>query len=113
MTTIPGKADVIWGQIPRPLKLALNLREPVGDNETGYLHFRIGPCRKGLGKVVIQLDPSDTYTVRLIRIDRKTWQVTMLYEIDDIYAEQLGEVLMSLAERLHNHQPQGEFHDNG
>ena len=85
----------------------------MGDYEAGYLHFRIGSGRKGLDKVVIRLDPGDTYAVTLVRIDRKSWDVQTLYEVNEIYAEQLGEVMGSLAEMLKGREPQEEPNDNG
>ena len=72
----------------------------IAANTAGSLHFRTGSGRKGIDKVVIRLEPTDTYDVRLVRIDRRTWEVRTLCEVGDVYAEQLGEVLTGLTEKL-------------
>jgi hypothetical protein len=43
------------------------------------------------GRVIVRLDPSDTYTLIFGRVRGSTWKVDK--RLDDIYAESLGEVV--------------------
>lgn len=94
-TKTPGKATIIWRQIPLGVRMRLGARQPVGDEVKGYLHFTVGPARHDLFKVTIQLDPSDTYTVRLVRVNARTLETTTLEEAADVYADMLGELLVA------------------
>src|SRR5438876_38612 len=70
-----------------------------GDNARGHLHFTFGPTRRDPFKVQVQLDPSDSYTVRLVRCLLGTGQVETLEEVSDVYCDMLGEVLVGMEGR--------------
>lgn len=88
------KATTIWRQIPLGVKLRLGARDTVGDEARGHLHFTVGPSRRDPFKVTIQLDPSDTYTVKLVRVNLRTLETTTLEEASDVYADMFGELLV-------------------
>jgi hypothetical protein len=93
-----SKGEVIWGQISTGTKMACGAREPVAGEE-GYLHFRVTISRQAFHKVVVRLDPSDTYTVQLVRIDRKTWQTRVEEEREGVYADMLSEVIYRMCNK--------------
>lgn len=92
-TRTPGKATVIWQQIPIGVKMRLGVRQVVGDESRGYLHFTVGPARRDPFKVTIQLDPGDTYTVKLVRCKLRAGETHVLEQASDVYFDQLGELL--------------------
>lgn len=95
-TREPGVADVMWQQIPVRVKMSMGARQAAGDNEKGYLHFTVGPTRRKPFKVRMQYDRGqDSYKLELIRCDLRTGQVEVLESIDDVYFDQLGEILIS------------------
>ena len=73
--------------------------------ETG-LQFRIGRNAKSVNQIVINLDPSDTYTVefRRTRMSRKTgYSNKVVSSLEGVYADMLHDVIESgtgLATRL-------------
>ncbi len=92
-TRAPGKATVIWQQIPAGVRMRLGARQPVGDEARGYLHFTVGPARRDPFKVMVQLDPSDTYTVKLVRCRLRAGETQVLEQASEVYFDQLGELL--------------------
>jgi hypothetical protein len=89
------KATTIWQQLPLGVKLRLGARRPMGDEVTGRLQFTVGPCRGWVVlQVVVTLDPSDTYAVRLVRIDLRGLGTETLEEADGVYCDQLGDLLV-------------------
>jgi hypothetical protein len=87
------KATTILAQIPAGVRMSLGAREFVGDEHTGYLHFKVGPSRPTF-KVCIQLTANDDYQVRLVKLGRHGLDVTTLEEAHSIHADQLGELLL-------------------
>jgi hypothetical protein len=87
------KATTIREQIPIGVRMSLGAREFVGDEETGYLHFRVGPSWPTF-KVCIQLTAFDDYEVRLVKLDRHALEATVLEQAEHIYADQLDELLL-------------------
>jgi hypothetical protein len=95
MTMRPGKATIIWQQVPAGVRMSLGARQPVGDENKGYLQFTVGPSKgEVVFKVTIRLEPSDTYTVKLIRCDLRTGEAADLESASDVYCDQLGELLL-------------------
>jgi len=91
----PGKATIIWQQISAGVKMRIGARNPLGDEEEGNLDFRVGPDRGNRRyRVTIRLEPSDTYTVKLHCRDLATEQVEELESADDIYCDELDELLL-------------------
>ncbi len=87
------RATTIWRQISVGVRMRLGARQPVGDEVLGYLHFRVGPSRGHPIKVTIQLEPSDTYTVKLVQCPPQGEPV-VLEGASDIYCDQLDELLV-------------------
>jgi hypothetical protein len=86
------KATIIWQQIPDCVKDSLAARNPVVNEKTGYLHFQVGNGHRSIFKVCVQLDPDDTYTVKLVRMVGVA--ITILREVRGIFADDLGWVLL-------------------
>jgi len=84
-------AAIIRSQIPVGVLMSLGAREFTGD-PAGVLQFRCGPDRPHR-KVRITLTPADTYDVRLFEVEGV--DVRELEHADDIYCDQLGELLLA------------------
>lgn len=78
-------AQTIMGQLGRKALFMLGAKDFTCGGEC-HLTFRIRGCSK-VNVVQINLDPSDTYTVRFSRI--RGIKVTRVSEHNDIYADQL------------------------
>ena len=90
-----GKATTIWQQISPGVKMSMGARQPVGNEDTGYLHFQVGPERGGwMFKVCVQLNSMDTYVLRLVRIETSTRAVMELDAIEGLYCDDLNETLL-------------------
>jgi hypothetical protein len=87
------KATTILAQIPAGVRMSLGAREFVGDEQKGYLHFKVGPSQPTF-KVCIQLTADDDYEVHLVKLGSHGLDVTVLEEAGQIYADQLGELLL-------------------
>ena len=46
-------------------KMAVGARDPVVDDKTGYLHFRVTKTHGDFRWIIVQLTPMDTYVVKL------------------------------------------------
>jgi hypothetical protein len=96
-------ASTIWAQI-RAAGWAVNgswgARELVAlletDEARGGLRFRVSG-RKHKGLVVVELMPSDTYRVRLLKKSRGAFVMT--YEAENVYAECLANTIDLAVER--------------
>ncbi len=99
-----SKYQTIWTQIEMGVKMSLGARQPVGSDDNkdcnAYLHFTVGPCRKGLDKIVIRLNPLDTYDIELIRMKRKTYEQITLAIANNVYVENLNRVLLDMEAKL-------------
>lgn len=62
--------------------------------ENDGLMFRVGRNAKGVSKLVIRLDPSDTYTVQAWRL--RGADPTLLEEVSDVYVDSLHDVIERL-----------------
>lgn len=94
MTTV---ATTTWRQIPLQTKWACGAREPISyATECGEAHglkFRVTSFP--LRFVEVELDASDTYTVRYLRLKRNDYSRILLEEYSGVYCDQLGEILYS------------------
>ncbi len=60
--------------------------------DTNSLSFTLpsGTAKNGINKVKVTLDPTDTYTVRFVRVGRSpSFKITEVQETSDVYADQL------------------------
>ena len=89
-------ANVTLQQIGTGNLMAVGARDFVKDG--AQLIFRVGNGRK-LAKVVVTLDPSDTYSVRYLEMNRKTYAFTVDESVAGVYAEDLGAVVRRMGDR--------------
>jgi len=100
-TETMAMATTAWRQIPVGVKMSLGAREPAGSKAEGVLArltFKVGS--KPLHYVEVDLDPSDTYTVRMLKLKRKTYERVVLAEASDVYCDDLGRVLLGMEKHL-------------
>ena len=96
-------AEIIWSQISASTKMACGAREIItaeaGDSvdPRPFVMFRIGG--RALRKVIVRLDPSDTYSVELVAINRKTWDSEIIEDASLIYADQLSETIYRMVNK--------------
>ena len=65
------------------------------DNENPYLQFKVRGLKfKGIVKVT--LEPSDTYTVKFIKV--KKTEVTIKHTIENVYCDELADVIDNYVE---------------
>ncbi len=102
MTTTPTNiVNTTWRQIPLYTKMACGLREATAVSET-ELRTK---CLRGRHYVFVNLDPSDTYTVRLVRIKRNRRADKPLVEmidvetVSDVYCDMLGDVVYRICNK--------------
>jgi hypothetical protein len=67
------------------LRMMTSAKDFLGDDKS--LSFRIGKNARGVNKVKVTLNPSDTYTVEVFRVRAGT--VKALGSASDVYAESL------------------------
>ena len=89
-------AEITWSQISRDTKWACGARNPVQDGNT--LFFQVTITRNRKHKVYVTLDPSDTYTVKLISYTGLD-DVKVEKEASDIYCDQLSELIYDWCNR--------------
>ena len=96
-------AEIIWGQISASTKIACGAREALY-SETGdagdprpFVMFRV--CGRALRKIIVRLDPSDTYSVEFVAISRKTWDSEIIEDASFICADQLSETIYRMVNK--------------
>ena len=95
-------ATTTWRQIPVMTKMACGLREATAVSETELR----AKCLRGRHYVFVNLDPSDTYTVRFVRIKRNRSADKPLIELveevtrSDVYNDMLGEMIYGMTHGL-------------
>lgn len=94
------EADIIWSQITRSTKMACGARNATkgtDGNNRPYLIFQvtIKPSTKNFVKVT--LDPSDTYTVKLLQC--RGANVKEVESHEDIYNDNLSEVIYHMCNK--------------
>ena len=77
-------------------KMAVGARDVVVDDETGYLHFRVTKKHGDFRKIIVQLTPMDSYDVKLVSINRKTFEPITEYDVEGIYAEDLSSTIYDM-----------------
>lgn len=77
--------------------MACGAREFVGGPTS--LVFRVGSKRSLVEKVIVTLDPSDTYSVRYVAMRPRTFEVLTDETRADVYADQLGAVVRKMGDR--------------
>jgi len=92
----PQRGRIIWSQISMATKMAVGARNVVVDDETGYLHFRVTKKQGDFRKIIVQLTPMDTYDVKLVSINRRTYEPITEYEVEGIYAEDLSSTIYDM-----------------
>lgn len=102
MTDTKQIASTIYSQINLNTKLACGIRNlqcgKTHDN-LPYLQMRVGDGRKWLYIRVCYM-PSDTYTVELCKVNgRPNFNVIQLEEAEDVYCEQLSEVIYHMVNK--------------
>jgi hypothetical protein len=91
-------AATAWAQISIGVKMSCGARNVISGPH--FLMFEVGrrTARK-LTKVGITLDPSDTYTVERIVIDRKTYESKVEASVSGVYCDNLSAVVLDLGDR--------------
>jgi hypothetical protein len=97
--TRPADARTILRQIGDATLQDTEARQIV-DRGDG-VHFTVGSAGGVMLRwVVILLAADDTYTVEAGKFNRRTFQATTTYEIDDVYAESLALVVRIAAKSV-------------
>lgn len=92
----------IWGQIPTMTKMACGLRRPTAISETELR----AKCLRGRHYIFVKLDPSDTYTVKLVRIKnnrsagKPPVELVEVVSRSDVYNDMLGEMIYGMTHEL-------------
>ncbi len=88
--------STIWAQLSIGCKMSCGARQPVAmaENELSFVVLRGASTR-----VFVKLEASDTYTVRLVKLNRKTCDVRDLERAEDVYADQLSEVVYGMVNK--------------
>lgn len=84
-------AQITLSQITRRTRMEMGLREFLRDGNS--LTMRCG-WGHASARVWVTLDPSDTYTVRFLKV--RNTVVTTLAEVSDVYCDVLNDVLVSM-----------------
>lgn len=85
-------ANTIREQLGRMALAMIGARDLVGTSDS--LAFRIGRNAKAINKLVIRLDPSDTYTVQAWRL--RGTNAILVEEMSDVYCDMLHDVIERL-----------------
>lgn len=81
-----------------PLNLAaVGARDFVRD--TDCLMMRVGSKRGRVEKLIVTLDPSDTYSVRYVAMRTRDFEMLVDESESGVYAERLGEVVRRMGDR--------------
>ncbi len=94
-----AQAKVIWEQISRDTKMACGARDARVDVDgtRPYLYFRV-TIRAGVRHTIqVWLEPSDTYTVKLLAMRGTT--IKEEEKADDIYCDGLSDVIYRMCNK--------------
>jgi hypothetical protein len=94
-----AQAQVIWQQISVGTKMACGAREARVDVDgtRPYLYFRV-TIRSGVRHTIqVWLEPSDTYTVKLLAM--RGFDIKTEEEAEDIYCDNLSEVIYRMCNK--------------
>jgi hypothetical protein len=90
----PG--EIIWKQIGKNTKWTVGAKHPMLTKKG--IQFQIqSPKGKQLA-ITVELEPSDTYLVRLYEVNKKTYDIVVLKEINDVYVEDLNRIILYFVE---------------
>ena len=102
----PSVADIIYAQIGRKAFVMMGTKQAVADKSA--LQFTVGRNAKGVTMIRVELDPSDTYTVRFFkgsptkaRYDAKAGEFKNvggykeIESLSDVYVDSLHRVIES------------------
>lgn len=89
MDTTTGRT--IYDQVSMSTKMAIGARNAVVSDK----HVQCDVLN-GRHKLIVTLEPSDTYRVSLCKWTRRGLTVTTLREVSDVYAENLSETVYRL-----------------
>ena len=92
----PQRGRIIWSQISMATKMAVGARDIVVDDETGYLHFRVTKKHGDFRKIIVQLTPMDSYDVKLVNINRRSFDTITEHDVQGIYAEDLSSTIYDM-----------------
>lgn len=70
------------------------------DEKCGGLRFRIGKNPARVTHIVILLNASDTYEVRFIRYNKRTFTATRVETLEDCYVDMLHDVIETTTQLL-------------
>jgi hypothetical protein len=94
-----AQAKVIWDQISRGTKMACGARDARADVDgtRPYLYFRV-TIRAGVRHTIqVWLEPSDTYTVKLL--GQRKFDVKEEESADDVYCDNLSDVIYRMCNK--------------
>jgi hypothetical protein len=94
-TETPSVPDVIWSQVSLATKMACGARSPLGSGNT--LTFVVLSGKQY--RIEVTLDPSDTYTVRYIKLSSRGTGFHVLEEATDVYCDNLSEVIYHMVNK--------------
>lgn len=91
-------AQTVLNQIGAQVLAEMGARNFVKDGR--QIIFQVGRRRSHLDKVAVSLNIFDTYDIRLVSVDRKTFAVQVVEEIEGVYFDQMSELIPKMVRRL-------------
>jgi len=94
-TTAPHFTQIIRAQIGAGTLMTVGARDFAYNDAEGdrYLRFTVTGKRGYITAVKVILEPSDTYTVELVRMHKRTFEFETVKSLELVYADQLAEVV--------------------
>ena len=86
--------NITWRQITTMTKMACGAKQPVTFDDNG-LRFKVGGRQRW---IEVELDASDTYTARLVRMTRNYQRVTV-EESAGVYVDCLNETIYHMVNK--------------
>lgn len=90
---VPSIGSIIWQQINVMTKMSVGARSPMA-YEKGLI---FGVLSGNKTFIEVELEPSDTYKVSLIKM--KKWDRVVLKSLDSVYVDNLNEVIYSIVNK--------------
>lgn len=85
-------AQTIAAQIGNRAFAMMGAKNLLGGND--HLQFKVGKNAKGVTHITVTLDPSDTYTVKFQKVNKRTaGGVKELAACEDVYVDSLKTVI--------------------
>lgn len=92
-TTSTHPGQIIWKQIPVMTKMSCGARQACLTD--AGIKFKVGGRMRW---IFVDLDQSDTYSVKLVRVTRDVKTVTVK-KFEGVYADMLGEIIYGLCNK--------------